>query len=452
MSQVNSPGPLTVPDQPEHLPPFLKQQLATGPAASAYLVAYSTGADSTALLHALAQLDIKVPISAVHVNHGLNPQAGQWEKLAKTNCAVWNIPLYTEHIDIMNDGHGLEAAARDARYEAINRHTGAGTVVLTAHHADDQAETLLLNLLRGSGLRGLSGIPRQRQLGEAQLFRPLLDISSATLRQYWVNMQLQFSDDSSNLDTRFDRNWLRHQLLPAITSRFPRAADNIAVSAQLLRQSLQVNQHYLHQQLEPLLAGDGELTVNTELLTDCPVFLQHELLRTFIELAGLSPPPPRQRLAEFIRQLNQAKADKLPVIKWAGHHLRVYRQRIHAVNVDPNPAAPDDSNNRLLPGAWVWPGVGSLTITTPENAGNLRWPMLEVRMRTGGEQIKLADGRHHQLKKLYQQAGIPPWERQRLPLVYHRKKLMAVADRWLHPALQHWLDTKAIGWQWQPVK
>ncbi len=426
----------------------LQQQLTNGPPATEYLVAYSTGPDSTALLHALSRLKIKQSIRAIHVNHGLQAEAADWAKLARANCADWNIPLQLEHVSITRDGYGLEAAARDARYNTISQHAGRGTVVLTAHHADDQVETLLLNLLRGSGLRGLSGMPKQRTLGNYVLFRPLLELPGSKLRDYCTQSQLLFSEDNSNQNLNFDRNWLRNELLPLIERRFPGAQENFTISAQLLGQSLLLNQQFIQQQLDKLMTDDQLLDLQQ--LTDYPVFFQYEIVREFITALAIWPPPPGQRLTEFIRQLNQAQSGKSPVLTWNSHSLRVYQSRLYMV--DKNSVTPITNNHWQQAGDWVWPDIGRIQINLPDTSSSLHWPALEVYQRAGGEQIKLDDGHHHRLKKLYQQAGIPPWERDRLPLIYHRKKLIAVADKWLHPAFRTWLEKRAIGWQWQPIK
>ncbi len=429
----------------------LAQQLKYGPQANQYLVAYSAGADSSALLHALTQLDIRQSIHALHINHGLQAQSDHWAQLAQSNCNAWNVPLHIQKVSVIAGKHGLEAAARKARYDAIKQHLQNHTVVLMAHHRDDQAETLLLNLFRGSGVRGLSGIPKTRPIADATIYRPLLELPRQQLRQYCHQQKLSYIEDSSNQDLRFDRNWLRHELLPFIEQRFGKASNNMAISAQLLRQTFNINQQFIEQQLLPLL--DKQNSLNLQQLRLQPEFLQHELLRTWIRNQQYTPPP-RQQLKEFIRQLNTAKADKAPQLLWENHQLCVYQQRLSIQKATDQPALKE--SQWRLPDCFVWPNVGKLAIQnkdqiTPANQSG-RWPVFTVTQRRGGETILLADGHHHSFKKLCQQAGIPPWKRSQMPMVYHRKKLVAIADLWLHPALQRWLQRHAITWQWYTVK
>lgn len=432
---------------PQALIQHLAQQLTLGPKADTYLVAYSAGADSTALLHALTQLDIPQPIYALHVNHGLQAQADSWAQLAQSNCSAWNVPLSVERVTVTANKQGLEAAARAARYAAITQHSSAGTVVLMAHHHNDQAETLLLNLLRGSGIRGLAGIPETRQLADASIYRPLLELPGEQLRNYCKQQQLDFIEDASNNDLRFDRNWLRHELLPFIQTRFNQADSNLGTSADLLRQALQVNQHYTQQLLTPML--DDKLSLDLQRLKQQPDFLQHELLRSWIRNQQHSLPS-RQRLTEFIRQINTAQADKAPELCWDSHCLRVYQQQLSLQQSADQ--APLKETRWQPPTCFIWPGVGELKIEQAKHNKPIYWPIFTVTQRHGGEAILLDDGHHHTLKKLCQQAAIPPWQRAELPLFYHRGQLMAVADRWLHPALTRWLQQQGIGWQWQTVK
>ncbi len=444
---AHEPAPKNRPDAVAELLTQLPGLLAAGPPASRYLIAYSSGADSSALLHALSRLPLQTPLQAIHVQHGLHEDAEHWAEIAQHNCRAWQIPLQIERVKVTATGQGLEAAARDARYAAIQRHVQTGTVVLTAQHADDQAETLLLNLLRGSGIRGLAGIPPQRTLGRAMLYRPLLSLPGQLLRDYCQQQRLDYIDDSSNHELTFERNWLRHVLLPLLQSRFPHAGDKLAVSAGLLRQALPLYNQQLRRLLEPLY-GPGQ-SLDIAGLQQHPEFVQHELLQAYLTELGIPLPSSRQS-AELLRQLREARVDRNPELDWHDHRLQVYRARLYYRRHQPTTVFPDSVWQPDQP--WHWPRVGTLSITGNPAAATRQWPRFQLRQRHGGETIVLADGRRHRLKQLCQQAGIPPWQRAHLPLAYHRGQLMAVADHWLHPALRRWLQQRGLRWQWQPVR
>ncbi len=226
-------------------PAALLSSILRLPRAPHFLVAYSGGMDSHVLLHALAQLRPQLPgiaVRAVHVEHGLHPQSAQWARHCMTVCAQLDIACEVRAVDARApDGVSPEAAARAARYAALAEAVPCGGILLTAHHQDDQAETLLLQLLRGGGPRGLAGMAPVSRFGTAWLARPLLEFSHAALRAYAVTQKLQWVDDSSNVETRFDRNYLRHEIMPGLRRRWPsagvtlgRAAQHCAEAAELL--------------------------------------------------------------------------------------------------------------------------------------------------------------------------------------------------------------------------
>ena len=205
--------------------------LATVASPKRYVVAFSGGLDSTVLLHALAAAvaDGDVPLVAIHVRHGLHEDAGKWDAHCRSVAAAFAIGF--ESVTVVVDresGLGLEAAARQSRYEALQQRIQPGDWLLSAHHQDDQAETLLLNLLRGSGMAGMAGIGEMQAFGSGHLLRPLLDVSRADLQTYASSHKLAWLDDPSNADLTFDRNFLRHTILPALTERWPAASSRLA--------------------------------------------------------------------------------------------------------------------------------------------------------------------------------------------------------------------------------
>lgn len=208
----------------------LLSQLQSLPRPSGYLVAYSGGLDSHVLVHALAGLraELRLPVRALHVHHGLQPQADDWVVHCEAVCRQLEIPLLVEQLDLApGAGESIEAAARAARYAAIAKHLRRDEMLLTAQHRDDQAETLLLQLLRGAGLEGLSGMPGCRAWQGGWHARPLLDVDREALAVYARDHQLQWIEDPSNLDERFDRNYLRHRVMPLLRARWPSATTTL---------------------------------------------------------------------------------------------------------------------------------------------------------------------------------------------------------------------------------
>ncbi|EJM37300.1 tRNA(Ile)-lysidine synthetase, partial [Pseudomonas sp. GM33] len=201
--------------------------------AATWRIAFSGGLDSTVLLHLLAHLaktESLPALSAIHVHHGLQAVADAWPEHCRSVCAALGIPLQTVRVRVA-PGASLERAARDARYHTFTEVTRPDEVLLTAQHRDDQAETLLFRLLRGAGVRGLSGMPRQRPLGKGHLLRPLLDVTRAELEAYANEHGLSWIEDPSNEDRQYSRNYLRHQVFPALTRRWPQAVATMARSA-----------------------------------------------------------------------------------------------------------------------------------------------------------------------------------------------------------------------------
>jgi tRNA(Ile)-lysidine synthase len=202
----------------------LLQAVAPWRCAPAWHIAFSGGLDSTVLLHLLAtraKIDKLPPLSAIHVHHGLQAAADAWPAHCQFVCDALGVPLRVIRVQVQQ-GASLERAARDARYQAFAEVTGAGELLVTGQHRDDQAETLLFRLLRGAGVRGLAAMPAQRPLADGYLVRPLLDVSRAELEAYAREHQLTWIEDPSNADPRFSRNYLRHHVFPRLTERWPR--------------------------------------------------------------------------------------------------------------------------------------------------------------------------------------------------------------------------------------
>jgi tRNA(Ile)-lysidine synthase len=402
--------------------------------ASRWLLAFSGGLDSTVLLHLLHDYRCThpeaPPLTAVHVNHSLQPAAEAWERHCERICAALGVPLLLRRVTVAADGRGIEAAAREARYETLAATLEEGDILFFAHHQDDQVETLLLRLLRGAGLRGLQGMPALRPLGAGQLSRPLLAWPRAALEDYARLHQLQWVDDPSNADMGFDRNYLRHEVLPQLARRWPgyrgslaRSAGQLGSVAAALEQLLPKPPGWV------TLLGDPGIPV-ASLLGD-PEGASWLLLEQWLLDLGL-PTPPRTPALEFLRQLQAGGGS--PELVWSGQRLRRFGDGIYLLPA--SETAGSGMGATLGPDSPLeLPGVGRLElIPAGREAGIVLHPgeVLAVRTRSGGERCQPLGRAHSQrLKKLLQESAVPPWWRDRLPLLYLQDELVAVADLWL---------------------
>lgn len=409
-------------------------ELQAGRPARRYVVAYSGGLDSSVLLHALAATRQQhgLPILAVHVNHGLSPDADGWEDACRRRAGELAVDFDSVAVTVPeHSGEGLEAAARRARYAALHEKMREGDVVLTAHHEDDQAETLLLNLLRGSGVAGLAGIGAAQPFGEGRLLRPLLDLPRESLRRYALGVGLAWLDDPANEDPRFDRNYLRAEVLPCLQARWPAAAARLRASAALAAEAAQLLEELAARDLA-LLDDGGRVDIPG--LRELSPARQRNVLRLAIRRAGL-PPAPATRLEQALRDLLPAREDAQPLVTWPGAELRRYRDRLFLLEEQAGPsraAAPG-----LAPGtpAQLGAGLGSLWLEKSAEGGlapRLLDAPLRLRFRHGGEKLKPHGRREtHRVKKLFQEHGVLPWMRERVPLIYAGDELVAVADLWI---------------------
>jgi tRNA(Ile)-lysidine synthase len=410
------------------LPEVLQDALRRFPPASRLIVAYSGGLDSHVLLHAASLLrGADFPeLRAIHVHHGLAPRADAWTAHCEAVCAALGVPLEVIRVDARAEtGESPEAAARAARYRALEAALTPGDGLLTAHHRRDQAETLLLQLLRGAGPAGLAAMPRWQPLGAGWHGRPLLDLSRERLEAHARAHGLVWIEDESNLDIRFDRNLLRQEVMPRLRERWPALDEMLARAASHQAEALGLLGELARQDLEDLRGGPpGTLSVSA--LTRLRPARRRNALRFWLMDKGL-PLPSMARLQSVLDDVLTAAPDAMPRVAWEGGEIRRYRDALYAMP----PLAPHDPAQRL-----PWDGRGPLAIDalglvlTPEwlqgqgvvpEAGET----LTVAFRRGGETMRVRD-RTRELKKLMQERGIPPWERERVPLVFRGEELVAV--------------------------
>jgi len=419
-----------------------------------FLVAFSGGMDSTVLLHALAASREQhgKPVIGVHINHGLHAEADNWDRHCREVAADFCVPYIGRKVHVAEDaGSGLEAAARAARYAALLQLVRDGDWLLSAHHEDDQAETLLLNLLRGSGLAGLAGIAALQKFGPGSLLRPLLGIPGSALHDYAREYELKWIEDPSNQDTRFDRNYLRRQVLPLLAARWPAVAARFRQSAELASESSQLLADLADLDLQQL-GGPARLSVAA--LAELSLARQRNVLRRAIRLCGL-PPAPATRLYQAVHELIPARSDAQPLVDWPGAELRRYRDQLYVLapaeaETSATQRCLSDRHSRVDLG----PGQGELTLVNDIAGGISRDAVtagLEVRYRAGGEEIRPSGRRHtRKLKKLLQDEGVVPWMRQRLPLLFAGDRLVAVADLCIadeYAARQGW----GVRWEHRPA-
>lgn len=427
-----------------HVAQALSQRIHPG---QHLVLGLSGGLDSVVLLELLAQLrqPLQFKLSAIHVNHQLSPHAGDWAVFCSSLCEPRAIPLDITVVRIpFQPGDSLEAAARNARHAVLTR--SAADFIVLAHHLDDQAETLLLQLLRGCGVDGASAMAEQND----RLLRPLLQVSRNQLEQYARQHCLNWVEDESNLDTRFDRNFLRHNVLPVLEERFPAYRETLSRASQNFSESALLQ--------EELARHDATSAIHDKKLSI--LALSHHsrprsknLLRYFLRLHGIAAPS-ATRLEDMLHQLLSAKQDAQIRIPLGAFELRRFLGRAWVIQAPAQPA---------LDLKYVWQGEdeirmhelgGTLKFWLVHGQGisrtRLEQAQVTLRLRQGGERLQPDCKRpHRSLKNLFQEAGIPPWRRQTLPLLYSGENLVAGLGMGIDCAFQANPDEPGVMLEWK---
>jgi len=345
-------------------------------------VGLSGGLDSVVLLHLMhgAARRLGYRLSAIHVNHGLSPNAGEWQRFCSSLCFDLGIPFKAVRVKVKKQDLGLEAAARAARRAAFAKLRVDAIAV--AHHLDDQAETVLFNLLRGTGPEGASGMPAVGKLGGKRLLRPLLHVPRSAIREYAAEHRLAWIEDESNNDETLTRNFLRRRVGPLLETRFPRWRESLARAAR----------HFAGAELDA-----------------------SRLLRAYLKGKGLRAPS-EAKLAEMLKQLGSASGS----IRHDGVMFRRYRNKVFVEKEKAKPAFK----------SCAWKGESRLQLVDGElrfkrvlgkgiDSSLLKKNSFQVRLRSGGERLRIDARRPSRtLKNLFQEAGVPPWERERMPLIF----------------------------------
>lgn len=393
-----------------------------------FLVAFSGGLDSTVLLHRLVQWRYQRPgisLRAIHIHHGLSPNADAWAAHCQQICEGWQVPLVVHRVQLVDEGNGIEAQARKARYAAFTQALLPGEWLLTAQHLDDQCETFLLALKRGSGPAGLAGMPEMLPFAGTKLLRPLLNETRESLLHWAQHHDLSWIEDESNADDAYDRNFLRLRVLPALKARWPHFADAVSRSAALCGEQEQLLDELLADELAAATHQDGGLSIAA--LETLSAVRRAAILRRWLAVQQ-APMPSREMLIRVWQEVVLARDDATPCLRLGEHEIRRYQGYLWWVK-----ALPGQREN-ILP--WPAPflplmlpgGLGALSL---EPGDELRAPRTDeavsVRFQAAG--TLHIQGRHggRKLKKLWQEFGVAPWRRDTTPLLFYGESLIAAA-------------------------
>jgi len=427
--------------------PRLLQSMARLPDTRMYWVGFSGGADSSALLHALYNIrdELQAPLHAVHFHHGLNPGADAWQHHCRDFCRQRNIRFTSRKLDIKRANRtSIEEESRNCRYLAIGEMLHRGDIYLTAHHADDQAETLFLNLMRGSGVEGLAGIPVLRSLGQGWVARPLLNTRRSELESYLLRHGVDWLEDPSNKDLSFDRNFLRNFLFPQLETRWPGVVRRLTRTSRTAKITVTALADFIDTHCGELLQNRHRMPLPALLQLEPP--MRALVLRQWLRQQE-APALPEVRLNEFIKQIAGSGSASQAEVRWGAWQIKLYGNQIWL-------------QDRIIPALesgreWT---AGS-TLKLDESLGCLALHGKKITIPGGwrvasrgeGERIRLHDqGVRRKLKDLFRESAIPPWLRSSIPVLYWDSEAVAIGDWVISHRLQNWLDTHDVEYCWEP--
>lgn len=437
-------------------------------------VALSGGMDSVVLLHATHALKTTLAIqqlSAIHIHHGLSPQADQWATHCEQLCTPLKIPCVIRKVKVnQTKGESLENLARQARYGEFKKILAPHDLLLLAHHQDDQAETLILQLIRGAGVHGLSAMPGRALLGLGEMLRPFLTIPRREIYHYAQQHHLSWVEDASNQNLDFDRNFLRHEIMPRLLTRFKGLNASISRSSLLCADAANLMDHCAQQDLTQLQDNPApdlkflEYTSQDIIKNARPLWIPallaltdsariRNVLRYWIKKHGLTTPD-YAHIQRIMTEVLTARPDGKPLVRWTGGEVRRYRHYLYAMANLPVIDKQAEYLWQLNQPLAIVPLKKTL-MTEPCLGQGIKASLYEhqavwVKFRQGGESCKIAPQTPTKtLKHLFQTAGIPPWERSRLPLIYIQNTLAAVAHLWVCTdyAAQAGEEGLKISWQ-----
>jgi tRNA(Ile)-lysidine synthase len=388
--------------------------------------------DSVVLLHGLVQLAPGNPIRALHINHQLSPSADQWQQHCANYCSSLKVDFSAYSVAVRDalkgTGAGVEATARSLRYEVFADDLQAAEVLLLAHHMDDQMETLLLRLMRGAGVQGLSAIPVSRAVGVGKLLRPLLGVTREQLRDYAADKGLAWVEDDSNHDSSFDRNFCRHEVLPVLARRWPSYRESWNKSLQLIAEAADI--------VDGLAADDVAAAATghaSELSLESLRSLSEPRLRSALRhwMASIDAPELGWKaLNDLVKKLKANPSSGQHLSATDEFQLVAYRQRLHALHRRAMPARPLKKWFIAAEERFCLPGNGELFLQSDDSSNGWLANLedVTVRYRQGGESCKIKGRPTKSVKSLLQEAAVPPWLRDRMPLIYCADKLVCIPN------------------------
>ncbi|MFO1391917.1 MAG: tRNA lysidine(34) synthetase TilS [Agitococcus sp.] len=405
------------------------------------VIAYSGGVDSHVLLDMVVQLQQfhQRPIKIIHVHHGLSQYANDWANHVEQVAQAYNVDYVIKRVSVNQQQASLEDAARQARYQAINHELIDGDVLLLAHHQQDQAETFLLRLMRGSGVKGLGGMAVIGSVPfnqfNIQAWRPLLTVNKSQILDYAQQRQLNWIEDDSNTNENLNRNYLRHQVIPILQQRWPSVSQQLADTSQRMREAdelLQTLAAIDYQQVQ-----DKSDSLNIARLTELSEARRNNVLRYWLQKLGFNLPE-YQQLSKIWSEVCLAKEDAQPKYYWPDVEIRRYRQQLFAMQ----PLQLFDNKTEIQwhnkQQSMVLPTGETLTPQQAQQgikADYWQSGQISIRYRQGGEKIKPVGRQYnHDIKTLLQTEGVPSWQRPRIPLLYINGQLAAVLGYWIDQA------------------
>jgi len=437
-------------------PQKLLAKIRTLPESGHYWIAYSGGMDSHAMLYAFHEIrhSINANITAVHIDHGINQNSGDWADHCRRICTDLGIELVVRGLrGHCPRGESVESWARSCRYEIFNECVNPGGMLCTAHHCDDQAETLLLQLFRGGGPRGLSAMPEIRRFGSGWLARPLLEFSRDSIREYALIRDLAWIEDDMNADQNYDRSFLRHTILTELRVRWPNISGVLSrVSSHQAEAAILLDELAAYDMAAHSLPNPDTLSLHGFQYLSPPRC--RNLIRYWIRARGLQVPDSRT-LQQILSEVVVSRTDAQPCVPWHGMEIRRYRQVLCLVTRSDNDGELD---------AQLWnlstpfsTPLGKLQAVFCRGRGiraaAVPGGQLSIRYRRGGETIRPAGRGHlHSLKKLLQEQHVPPWLRSRIPLLYMNNDLVAVAGFWIDSSFHATADEDAWEITWEGVE